>query len=238
MTRNINKRFDKIKIFYDGTNIIKYGTLDYISGFTTNTTLMKSSNNLNYHSFYEKNEDLINNRCISMQVFRDTDSDIYNDAKLISAYGNNVYVKIPIIKSNGNSNINIIKRLLDEGIKVNITAIFTEKQLLEIYDNINVDTKVIVSIFSGRISDTCVNPCNIVEFGCKLFSNRDNIEILWAGCKDNLSLQHAINCGCDIITIPDSIIDRLSRVDTDLEKMSLETVYSFNKDGVEGNIII
>src|SRR6056300_333552 len=229
---------DKIKIFYDGTNITKYGYLYYISGFTTNTTFMVQGNELNYPEFYKKNSEIIGNKPISLQVFKDIDIEIYNDAKIISAYGENVYVKIPIIKSDGSSNINIIKTLIEEGIKVNITAIFTESQLLTIYSSLKdiTTTPIIVSIFAGRISDTSTDPNKIITFGCKLFKENKNVEILWAGCKENLSIQHAIDCGCHIITIPDSIIDRLTRVGTDLTDMSIMTAANFNNDGKKANI--
>lgn len=219
----------EIKLFYDGTNIEKYGLVDYIQGFTTNTTIMVQGNELNYTSFYEKNKNLISNRPISFQLFSDDYSEMLLQAKKIAALGDNVYVKVPVIKSNGESNNFIIHKLLEEGIKLNITAIFTEEQLINLYDVLkHKPNNIVLSIFAGRISDTGKNPFEIIQFACKLYPFA---EILWAGCKEVLSIKHAIDAGCKIITIPDSIMDRLSRINKDLTEFSQETVLSFKKDG-------
>ena len=156
-------------------------------------------------------------------------------------------MKVPIVKSDGKSNTHVIERLLIEGVKVNITAIFTEGQLLDVYDLLNhtisvndenPTKQVIVSIFAGRISDTATNPFEIVQFGCKLLKRFPSVEILWAGCKEALSIQHAIDAGCHIITVPDSILDRIGRVGKDLSQFSIETVRGFNADGAKAAVVI
>jgi transaldolase len=228
---------DKIKIFYDGVAVEKYGNLPFVKGFTTNTSFMKTGNKLNYTEFMNVNKDIINNRPISLQIWEDDDEKAYADALAISKLGDNVYVKVPIIKSNGIPNKELIQRLLLENIKINVTAIFTIDQAYYIYDIVKDTTvPIIISIFSGRISDTCVNPIPIVKYVTDLYKSNPNIEILWAGCKETLSIQHALDSGCQIITVPDSIMDRLSRINKDLNEFSKETVISFNNDGK--NIII
>lgn len=232
-----------MKLFYDGVNINKYGTFPYIEGFTTNTSFMAQGNINNYRKFYEENKTTVNNRPISLQVFDDTDENIIKNAIILNSYGTNVYVKIPIIKTNGNTNLPVICKLLQQGVKINITAIFTIEQCLNIYNIFkdfynSINTPCIVSIFAGRISDTGVNPFEIIKFGCTLFSLFPKIEVLWAGCKEVCSVQNAIDSGCHIITIPDSILDKFSRKGKDLLTFSTETVISFHKDGVESNIII
>lgn len=230
---------DKIRIFYDGTNIDKYAPLSYVSGFTTNTSFMAAAKETNYCSFYDRHMTVINNRPISLQVFRDSDEDIVEDAYKIASYGKNVYVKVPIQKTTGETNIYVIKCLLDSRIKVNITAIFTYKQVISLYKILeNNTTPVVVSIFAGRISDTGVNPFEIIQFACRLFKNLPDVEVLWAGCKEVLSIQHAIDAGCHIITVPDTIMDRLNRLYKDLNDFSLETVQSFQKDAIQSGILI
>lgn len=217
-----------IAIFYDGTNIKKYAGLDFVKGFTTNTTFMVQGNQLNYTEFYNTHKDLIGNRPISLQLFSDNCQEMVQQAKQISLLGENVYVKVPIINSLGESNNDIIEWLLFRNFKVNITAIFTEQQLLNLYDVLCNKENVVISIFAGRISDTGKNPFEIVQFACKLYPKA---QVLWAGCKETLSIRHAIDAGCKIITIPDSIMDRLSRINKDLTEFSQETVLSFKKDG-------
>ena len=237
-------RFSKIKLFYDGTNVEKYGKYDWVAGFTTNTTFMVQGGKTNYPEFYNEYKELIGDRCISLQVFREDDIEIFSDALKINEYGSNIYVKVPIVKSNGESNTNVIINLLENGIKVNVTAVFSPHQVVDLYHKVlnlivnNIKTPMIVSVFAGRISDTCVNPNNIVRFVCQLFKPHDNVEILWAGCKETLSIQHAIDTGCHIITIPDSILDRIGRVGKDLVEFSQETASGFNKDGREAPIIL
>ena len=161
------------------------------------------------------------------------------DAMKISSYGENVYVKVPIQKSNGESNKVVIQQLLSQNIKVNITAIFTYQQIISLYSILEYNTTpVIVSIFAGRISDTGIDPFDIIQFACHLFKELSSVEILWAGCKEVLSINHAIRAGCHIITITDSIMDRMDRIHKNLQEFSLETIRSFKKDAVHAGIFI
>jgi transaldolase len=233
---------DNIKIFYDGTNIDKYAKLECVVGFTTNTSFMKADGKLNYREFMDTHRVSINERPISLQLFSDDYDEAYEQAKQISSLGTNVYVKVPVINSSGAYNKQLITNILEDNININVTAIFTITQVDALYEFIKdvttTNSKIVVSIFSGRISDTCVNPASIVSHATSKFSSFTNIEVLWAGCKEVLSIQHAVDCKCHIITIPDSILDRLSRINKDLTEFSLETVRSFKKDAIDGNIQI
>jgi transaldolase len=230
---------DKIKIFYDGVAVNKYGKLPYVCGFTTNTSFMKMGNELNYKAFMEKYHEVIGDRCISLQLFADDFEEAYQQAVQIASLGKNIYVKVPIMNSKGVSNLTLIERLLQEGIQVNITAIFTKEQVVQVLPTLEkTKTPTIVSIFAGRISDTCVNPVPIVQYATQLFESYPHIEVLWAGCKETLSIQHAIDSKCHIITIPDSILDRMGRMGKDLTEFSLETVAAFRKDALDAPIQI
>lgn len=227
-------RFQNIELYYDGTNIKKYGDIKGILGFTTNTNFMLQAGEMDYPKFYESVKDIIKGRPISFQLCSSNPEQIIEDAYKISSYGPNVYVKIPILQPDGTSNVDIITNLAMNGIKMNVTAIFTISQILELYHKVKeITTPMIISIFAGRISDTCVDPKKIIEFACLLFKSVSNIKILWAGCKEVLSIQHAIDVGCHIITIPDSIMDRLNRVDMDLFEYSKETALMFQNAGAQ-----
>ena len=221
---------NRIKIFYDGVNIQKYH--NKVCGFTTNTTIMKQGGELNYHNFFNKYKTLISDKPISFQIWETDEAKAIQDCYTLNSFGSNIYIKVPVIKEDGTNNLQLICKLIDLGFKINITSVFTASQLLSIYEiNDKIKTPCIVSIFCGRISDTGVNPTDIMKFGITLFSKNKNVEILWAGCKDNTSILSAIEIGCHIVTLPDSIIDRIDRIEKDLEIFSKETVCSFNNDG-------
>ena len=230
---------DKIKLFYDGTNLSKYCAMPFICGITTNTSFMKQSGDTNYPLFYQANENHIRGMPISFQIFEEDGEVAYKQAVKISQYGPNTYVKVPVINTDGKYNWSLIECLLKDGIKVNITAVYTLEQVSFLKSFITkYSTPIIVSIFCGRISDTGRDPSVIVKETVDMFAESPNIEVLWAGTKEVLSIQHAINCGCQIITIPDSILDRINRAGKDLTELSRETVISFKKDAIDSHIVV
>ena len=218
-----------IKIFYDGTDVAKWAPSPLVQGFTTNTSFMKQGQKLNYNEFYRVNKEALGDRPISMQVWEE---DPLEQARKISALGPNVWAKVPVVKSDGRSNLDVIEILRSEGLKLNVTAVFTKDQCKSLRRVLAAcDVPVIVSIFAGRISDTGVDPFPIVQYAVNLYSDLPHVEVLWAGCKEVLSIRHAIRAGAQIITIPDSIISRLNRLDKDLMEFSIETARDFNADG-------
>jgi transaldolase len=220
-----------VKLFYDGCDIKKFGTYPNIVGFTTNPTIMKQSGQSNYKTFYEANKEYINGRPISMQVFSDDPNEIADQAEKISSLGTNTIVKVPVVTSKGESNLPVIRRILEKGIPVNITAVFAKIQIDQIYMKLaNVSTNFIVSIFAGRISDTGLDPKDIVKYAVDTFTACSNVQILWAGVKDNLIIKNSDDIGCHIATLPDSILLRINRLGQPLENLSKDTVFSFNKD--------
>jgi transaldolase len=220
--------FKQIKIFYDGNNINKYVDYPYVVGITTNSTFVSQSEFTSYTKFMETYSDKIKGRPISLQVW--SEDNMAEQARKLSALGN-VYVKIAIKNSSGEYNIPLINTLLEEGVKVNITCVYTVTQLNELASTlIKSSTPVIVSVFAGGISDTGQDPLPTIVKAVRLFKDWNNIEILWAGCKDNASIINADNLGCHIITLPDSIMDRINRIGTDLEKMTVDKVKLFNND--------
>lgn len=227
------------KIFYDGCNLKQFANYSNVVGFTTNTTIMRQSNQLNYKNFYNENKDLIAGRPISFQVFSDVPEVIMQQAKQIHMLGSNIFVKVPVINTQGLVLLDCVTQLQKEGIQINITAIFTKQQLDQVQEAIiNTSVPTIVSVFGGRISDTGVNPKDIIAYAVHLFKSNPLIEVLWAGCKDNLVVQNANDVGCHIITLPDAIISRINRLGQSLDNLSQDTVKSFLKDAIEANLQI
>jgi transaldolase len=215
--------------YYDGDKIEKYANFPNVSGFTMNSTFIKQSGYSSYRAFYNANSNFINNRPISLQVT--SDSTIIEDAKALSLFGSNIYVKVSVLNSKGDSNLPVIKELLDQGIKINITCVYTKQQILDTYEVLSgVNTPYIVSIFAGGISDTGLDPLPYIQLAVDTFRSNPNAQILWAGVKDNVAIKNSIKVGCHIITIPDSVMDRLGRLDLDLHQMSIDKVILFNND--------
>lgn len=215
--------------YYDGNNIEKYANFPNVSGFTMNSTFIKQSGYTSYREFYNASYKFINNRPISLQVT--SDNTIIEDAKALSLFGSNVFVKVSILNSKGDSNLSVIKELLEQGIKINVTCVYTKQQILDTYEVLyNVNTPYIVSIFAGGISDTGLDPLPYIELAVDIFKSNPNAQILWAGVKDNVAIKNSIKVGCHIITIPDSVMDRLGRLDLDLHQMSIDKVKLFNID--------
>ena len=222
--------FKQIKIFYDGNNINKYVDYPYVVGITTNSTFVSQSKFSSYSNFMETYSNKIKGRPISLQVW--SEDNMAEQARKLSTLGN-VYVKIPIKNSSGKYNIPLINTLLEEGVKVNITCVYTETQLNELTTSlIKTSTPVIISVFAGGISDAGHDPLHTIIKAVTLFKDQNNIEILWAGCKDNASIINADNVGCHIITLPDSIMERMDRIGTNLETMTVNKVKLFNNDAI------
>ena len=220
---------DKIKIYYDGLEI-KDDTL--IKGYTTNPTLLKKYN--------KSLKDLIlpvikklPNTPLSIEVNSDDSDSIISEVQEILSWGGNIYIKIPIINTKGESNLKIINILLNQNINVNITCVFSKLQIDQIYRNLSINSynKLIISIFSGRIADTGISPLILCKYTVELFKGSSNIEILWASTREVYNIFDAINCGCHIITIPEQIYEKLSLIGKDLNKYSKETVQQFILDG-------
>jgi len=217
--------------YYDGDKIEKYYNFPNVSGFTMNSTFIKQSGYSSYRDFYNANSKFINNRPISLQVT--SDNTIVEDAKALSLFGSNIYVKVSLLNSSGNSNLPVIKELLGQGIKINVTCVYTKQQIVDIYEVLHdVNTPYIVSIFAGGISDTGLDPLPYIQLAVDTFRSNPNAQILWAGVKDNVAIKNSIKIGCHIITIPDSVMDRLGRLDLDLHQMSIDKVKLFNNDAI------
>ena len=223
----------KIKIFADGADlksIRNFNNNNLIKGFTTNPTLMRSSGVTDYEKFVKEACKIVIDKPISFEVITDDLSEMENQARRIASWAKNVYVKIPIYNTKKESTTKIIKNLNDDGIKLNITAVFTIEQVSSILNHINNKTNTIISIFAGRIADTGQNPEEIINEALNKSKNFNQVEILWASPREVFNIIQADNIGCHVITATKSLLDKISLFDKDLDEYSLETVKMFYDD--------
>ena len=201
-----------------------------IKGFTTNPTLMKKAGINNYEKFAREAIAAIPDKSISFEVFSDDLKNMEREARIISSWKGNTYIKIPIMNTKGESTIPLIKKLSAEGFSLNITAVFTLDQTNEIANNINKNARTIVSIFAGRVADTGVDPMPMMKEAINILKPNKNAELLWASPRELLNIFHAEECGCHIITATNDILKKLTFVGKNLTEFSRETVQMFYDD--------
>ena len=224
----------KIKIFADGANFEEFKLLSdnaLVKGFTTNPTLMKNQGIKNYEMFAKQILSEVRQKPISFEIFADEKKSIIKQARYISSWAENVYVKVPVTNTKGEFLGEVIKTLSSEGVKLNITAVFTNKQVREIATVLNKNTKAIISIFSGRVADTGVDPIKHFQ-DCSEKYNAENIEFLWASPRELYNIFNAEEAGADIITISLDLINKLKNIGKDLTEYSKETVQMFYNDAL------
>jgi transaldolase len=223
----------KIKIFADGANVKEMVNLfrdGIVQGFTTNPTLMKKDGVSNYEKFAREVLSEIKTLPISFEVFSDDFESMEKEARKISSWGKNVVVKIPITNTKGESSLSLIRKLSQDGLSLNITAILPIEQVEGVINVIDDDTPIIISVFAGRIADTGRDPIPYMKQAVKIVKRKKNAELLWASSRELLNLIQAEECGCHIITITNDILKKLKMVDKDLKELSLDTVKMFYND--------
>jgi transaldolase len=228
----------KVKIFSDGADtkeMIEMAQLPYIQGLTTNPTLMKKSGITNYEKFALEVLGEIKNKPISFEVFSDDFDEMEIQAKKIASWGENVYVKIPVSNTLGNPTSELIKKLTDSGIKVNVTAVMTINQVKVILENLNPQTKSYISIFAGRIADTGRDPMPMMVEALNEIKEFPSTELIWASPRELLNVIQADQINCHIITATKDILNKLSLIGKSLEEYSLETVKMFRNDAILAN---
>ena len=225
----------KIKIFADGADLNSIKELNrnlYISGFTTNPTLMKKGGVKDYKKFAFDMLKIVKDKPVSFEVFSDEVNEMENQAREISSWGKNIYVKIPITNSKGIKTYKLVEKLSKDGIKCNVTAILLIEQVQEIYQVSDPNTDIIISIFAGRIADAGVDPTSTMREAVSLCKNKKKIQILWASSRELINILQANSTGCHIITVPHQILKKIDGMGKDLKQLSLETVKTFLSDAV------
>jgi len=206
-----------------------------IQGMTTNPTLMRKAGITDYKSFCKDILREIRTKPLSFEVFSDDFKEMRRQALEIAGWADNVYVKIPIMNSEGLSSIPLIEELSHQNVKVNVTAVLTLQQTLQACAVLKGGAPSIVSIFAGRIADTGRDPVPMLRAAVEIAAATDkNIEVLWASTREALNIVQAAESQCHIITVPFDILKKLSMFDKDLTQLSLETVRMFKNDAVAG----
>ena len=206
--------------------IKKYNKKNLVKGFTTNPSLIRKAGAKNYINYCRKILETTS-KPVSVEVFADDEKNILKQAKIINKLGKNVYVKIPVTDTRGKFLGKIISNLNKENIKLNITAVYTQNQTKKILSKINKRTKVIVSIFAGRMSDAGKDPIKQIKKSILLSKKYKNVEILWASTREAYNFLNAKKLGCHIITIPPSIIDKIETFGKSFKRLTIDTVKGF-----------
>ncbi len=228
MTKKLN-----VKVFSDGAvleTMLKDLQAGLVTGFTTNPSLMKKAGISSYIGFAKEVLAKITDYPVSFEVFADDLASMEKEAEKIASLGDNVYVKIPVTTSTGESTCPLIQKLSAKGIKLNITAIFTIEQTQAVVDHLTAGVPAIVSVFAGRIADTGVDPMPIMEEALRICRQKEGVELLWASPRETYNIYQADQLGVDIITCTTDLIAKLPLQGKDLEDYSLETVQMFLKD--------
>ena len=197
-----------------------------VKGFTTNPSLMRKAGAKNYLS-YSKEILKITNKPVSCEVFADDEKEMIRQGHIINKLGKNVYVKVPVFNSKGKFMGKVIKTLNKSRIKLNITAVYSSTQTKKILQNIDKKTKVIISIFAGRMADAGKDPIPEIRESIKISKNYQNVEILWASTREAYNYLQARNLGCQIITAPPQIIEKIENFGKSFQRLTTDTVNGF-----------
>lgn len=233
--------YEKIKIYYDGADIEKYSENPMIQGFTTNPSILKSFFLENKETRYKNLAKYFIKNCrnlpVSFEVFADDEPTMISQALEIQSWSPSIYVKIPIINSQGQTTESVIRKLNAMNVPLNITAMFTQEHVDIAYKSVeNKNIPTIFSIFAGRIADTGVDPKPLCRYTVELLKEYPHLDVLWASTRELYNIQEAIDTGCHIITVPDSVLSKTKYIGKDLELYAQESVKMFYEDAIKSKI--
>ena len=227
----------RIHIYADGADkngILELYAKPYIKGLTTNPTLMNKAGIKDYEAFARDILQTVTAKPISLEVFTDEFPEMKRQALKIASWGANVYVKIPITNSRGESSIPLIRELGQQNVKLNITALLTEAQVRDVAAALNPRIPSVVSVFAGRIADTGVDPMPIMRACGALLEGQPNAELLWASVREVLNIIQADESGCKIVTVPHDILGKAAKMlGLNLTELSLDIVKMFANDAAQ-----
>lgn len=224
----------KIKIFADGADLaglIALAREPWINGFTTNPTLMAKAGVADYHAFARDVLAAVIDRPVSFEVFSDHFAEMERQAREIASWGENVYVKIPVTNTRGESSAPLVRTLSHDGIKVNVTAVLTLEQVNEVACALAGGAPSCISVFAGRIADTGRDPVPHMTRALELVARAPRAELVWASPRELLNIFQADRIGCHIITVTADILRKIPLIGRDLGEFSLDTVKMFYDDG-------
>jgi transaldolase len=223
-----------VKIFADGADLagmIEMSANQVIRGFTTNPTLMRKAGIHDYRGFARDVLAHIPDRPISFEVFADEFDEMERQALEIAGWGENVFVKIPVTNTRGESSRPLVEKLCRAGVRLNVTALLTLDQVREIGTALAGGPAAFVSVFAGRVADTGVDPIPLMKCAVQQLTAFPNVELIWASPRELLNIFHADEVGCHVITVTNDVLKKLNLVGKDLTQYSLETVRMFYEDG-------
>lgn len=223
-----------VKVFADGADIGEMKSAyknQLVDGFTTNPSLMAKAGVTDYKAFAEEVVSEIPDASISFEVFADDLPTMEKEAEILKQYGDNVFVKIPIVTTTGESTLPLIKRLSSKQVRLNVTAVYTIEQVKAITDAVTEGVPTYVSVFAGRIADTGVDPLPLMKESVKVTHSKEGVQLLWASCREVYNVIQADEIGADIITCPADVVKKVNNnLGRDIGELSVDTVKGFAKD--------
>lgn len=225
----------KVKIFADGADkasMLALNAKPYIRGLTTNPTLMRKAGVVDYCSFARDVLAEIKHKPVCFEVLADDFTAMERQALQIASWGPNVYVKIPVTNTRSESSSALVRRLSDQNVKINVTALTTLAQVREIAAALNPGTSSYVSVFAGRIADTGTDPVPVMAEAVAILQENPNAQLIWASAREVLNIIQAESIGCPVITLTNNILDKLTLIGYDLTQYSLDTVRMFRDDAL------
>lgn len=223
----------RVKIFADGADLASIKTLAGdagVAGFTTNPTLMRQAGVEDYEAFAREAIQIVAPRPISLEVFSDEFEEMRSQALQISSWGENVYVKLPITNTKGESSLPLARDLSASGVKLNVTAVFTDEQIDETAAALGGSRGCNISVFAGRIADAGLDPVPFVARAVERATDVGNCEVIWASPREVFNIVQADQVGCHIITVTPDLLKKMANIGKDLGQYSLETVKMFYND--------
>jgi transaldolase len=223
----------RIKVFADGANeqaISRLASDPIIRGFTTNPTLMRAAGVDDYETFARRVLEMTGDLPISFEVFADEFGEMERQAHVLAAWGESVYVKIPITNTRGESSASVLRALAADGVKVNVTALLTLDQVRLATACLGGGPPAFVSVFAGRIADTGRDPVPLMRGALEIIAAHPNLELIWASPREILNIVQADAIGCHVITVTHDLLKKLSVIGRDLDEFSLDTVRMFHRD--------
>ncbi|MGC7759869.1 transaldolase [Staphylococcus epidermidis] len=223
-----------VKVFADGADIEEMKSAyknQLVDGFTTNPSLMAKAGVTDYKAFAEEVVSEIPDASISFEVFADDLPTMEKEAEILKQYGDNVFVKIPIVTTTGESTLPLIKRLSSKQVRLNVTAVYTIEQVKAITDAVSEGVPTYVSVFAGRIADTGIDPLPLMKESVKVTHSKEGVQLLWASCREVYNVIQADEIGADIITCPADVVKKVNNnLGRDIGELSVDTVKGFAKD--------
>ena len=230
-----------VKIFADGADLpgmVEMYRQPYIKGFTTNPTLMRQAGVSDYPEFARQVLQAIPDKPISFEVFSDEFGEMERQAREIASWGENVYVKIPVTNTRRKSTCDLVRRLSHSDVKLNVTAVLSLGQVLEVAHAVAGGAPACVSVFAGRVADTGYDPVPLMTAAVEMLRIAPNAELIWASSREILNIFQADAVGCHIITVTNDILKKLSVVGRHLEEDSLDTVKMLYNDAVRAGFVV